>query len=130
MKAAASSLDLILNTVSASHQLSLYLPLLKTNGTLVQLGLVPEDHDVSQMALLPTRKTIAASMVGGIAATQELLDLCAAHSIAPDVQLIEAKEIDWAWEQLMTINKDGIRYVIDIEKSLARKDWLPSESTK
>jgi len=130
MKAAASSLDLILNTVSASHQLSTYLPLLKTNGTLVQLGLVPEDHDVSQMALLPTRKTIAASMVGGIAATQELLDLCAAHSIAPDVQLIEAKEIDWAWEQLMTINKDGIRYVIDIEKSLARKDWLPSESTK
>lgn len=130
MKAAASSLDLILNTVSATHQLSTYLPLLKTNGTLVQLGLVPEDHDVSQMALLPTRKTIAASMVGGIAATQELLDLCAAHSIAPDVQLIEAKEIDWAWEQLMTINKDGIRYVIDIEKSLARKDWLPSGSTK
>ena len=130
MKAATSSLDLILNTVSADHQLATYLPLLKTDGTLVQLGLVTGDHALNQMALLPARKTVSASMVGGIAATQELLDLCAAHSIAPDVQLIEAKEIDWAWEQLMTINKDGIRYVIDIEKSLARKDWLPSDTTK
>jgi len=130
MKAATSSLDLILNTVSADHQLSTYLPLLKTDGRLVQLGLVTGEHKLSQMALLPARKTVSASMVGGIAATQELLELCAAHSIVPDVQLIEAKEIDWAWEQLMTINKDGIRYVIDIEKSLANKDWLPEDKHK
>ena len=64
-------------------------------------------------------------MIGGIKCTQDLLELCAKHSILPDVHHIEAKEIDWAWEQLMNVNKDGIRYVIDIKKSLNNKDWLP-----
>ncbi len=45
----------------------------------------------------------------------------------PDTQLVEAKEIDWAWEQLLTTNKDGIRYCIDIKKSLENKDFLPSK---
>jgi len=39
--------------------------------------------------------------------------------------MIEAKEIDWAWDQLQTVNKDGTRFVIDIKKSLNNKDWLP-----
>jgi len=77
------------------------------------------------MSLLPARKSISASMIGGVKVTQELLELCDKHQIAPDVQHIEAKEIDWAWEQLLTVNKDGIRYVIDIKKSLDNKDWLP-----
>jgi alcohol dehydrogenase (NADP+) len=77
------------------------------------------------MSLLPARKSISASMIGGIKCTQDLLEFCAKHAILPDVQHIEAKEIDWAWEQLMNVNKDGIRYVIDIKKSLNNKDWLP-----
>ena len=64
-------------------------------------------------------------MIGGVKCTQDLLELCAKNSILPDVHHIEAKEIDWAWEQLLTVNKDGIRYVIDIKKSLNNKDWLP-----
>ena len=64
-------------------------------------------------------------MVGGINNTQELLEFCAKHNILPDVQHIEAKEIDWSWEQLTKVNADGIRYVIDIKKSLENKDWLP-----
>ena len=47
----------------------------------------------------------------------------------PDTQLVEAKEIDWAWEQLLTTNKDGIRYCIDIKKSLENIDFLPSKWT-
>jgi len=50
------------------------------------------------MSLLPSRKSISASMIGGVKCTQDLLELCAKHVIAPDVHLIEAKEIDWAWE--------------------------------
>lgn len=64
-------------------------------------------------------------MIGGIKCTQDLLELCAKHGIVPDVHHIEAKEIDWAWDQLGTVNKDGIRYIIDVKKSLANKDFLP-----
>ena len=57
--------------------------------------------------------------------TEEMLELCAKHNILPDVTHIEANKIDWAWEQLATVNKDGVRYVIDIEKSLANQDFIP-----
>jgi uncharacterized zinc-type alcohol dehydrogenase-like protein len=125
MKQHANTCDLILNTVSANHQMAHYLGLLRTDGTLVQLGLVTNDHAVNQMALLPTRKSISASMIGGIKCTQDLLELCAKAQILPDVHMIEAKEIDWAWEQLGTVNKDGLRYVIDIKKSLENKEFMP-----
>ena len=52
MAAAAKSLDLILNTVSADHQADHYLPLLANKGTLVQLGLVITPHQVCQLPLM------------------------------------------------------------------------------
>jgi uncharacterized zinc-type alcohol dehydrogenase-like protein len=76
--------------------------------------------------LVFSRKSISGSCIGGINATQECVDFCSKHNILPDTQLVEAKEIDWAWEQLLTTNKDGIRYCIDIKKSLENKDFLPS----
>jgi len=79
IKAETGKIDLILNTVSAAHQLGLYLPLLRTDGTLVQLGLVLEEHKINQMWLLPGRKSIAGSMIGGIKETQDLLELCLKH---------------------------------------------------
>jgi uncharacterized zinc-type alcohol dehydrogenase-like protein len=127
MAAEANKIDLILNTISANHQLGHYLPLLRSNGTIVQLGLTTEPHQVSQLALIFQRKSIAGSLIGGIKNTEACLEFCAKHGITPDVHLIEAKEIDWAWEQLCTINKDGVRYVIDIKKSLENKDFCPAE---
>jgi len=85
IKPETGKIDLILNTVSAAHQLGTYFPLLRTDGTLVQLGLVVEEHKVNQMWLLPGRKSIAGSMIGGIKVTQDLLELCEKHGIAPDV---------------------------------------------
>ena len=114
----AGKLDLIINTVSAAHEVSHYLSLLKTNGTIVQLGLVPQPHSVCQLPLIFGRKSVSGSLIGGIPATEECLAFCAKHNITPDTQLVEASEIDWAWDQLTTVNKDGIRYVIDIQKSL------------
>jgi len=41
--------------------------------------------------------------------------------------MIEAKDIQTAWDSLSNTNADGIRYVIDIKKSLEDKDFLPKE---
>ena len=119
--------DLILNTVGVKHDLNVYMPLLAQDGTLVQLGGNVYPHTVSQTGLMFKRQSIGGSLIGGIKATEECLELCAKHDIYPDVQLIEAKDIDWAWQELIGPfgNKDGVRYVIDIKKSLENKDFLP-----
>ena len=79
------------------------------------------------MEMLGSRKKITTSFIGGIKATEELLELCSQKNILPDIQLVEAKEIDWCWQQLCTINKDGVRYVLDIAKSKQTKDFMPQE---
>jgi len=53
------------------------------------------------------------------------MDFCAKHQIYPDVQVITADKIDWAWEQLTGHNPEGLRYVIDIKKSLENPDFTP-----
>ena len=125
MAAEAGKCDLIINTVSAAHEVSHYVSLLRQGGTIVQLGLVPEPHSICQLPLIFGRKSVSGSLIGGIPATEECLEFCAKHNILPDVEHVEANKIDWAWEQLTTINKDGIRYVIDIKKSLENKEFLP-----
>lgn len=127
MKEGAGLCDLILNTVSAEHQVSTYTPLLHYSGTIVQLGLVIDPHTVNQISLIKGRKTVTGSHIGGIKATEECLALCAEHGIVPDVQIITADKIDDAWEQLSTSNKDAIRFVIDIKKSMENKDFMPAE---
>lgn len=74
-----------------------------------------------------TRKSIAGSLIGGIKATEEVLELCAKHNILPDCVTITASKIDWAWEQLLGEggNKDGVRYVIDIQESLKDSSFMP-----
>ena len=65
------------------------------------------------------------SLIGGIKETQEVIDLCFKHGIYPDCKTVEAKDIDSCWEKLQNTNADGIRFVIDIKKSLENKDYLP-----
>ena len=71
------------------------------------------------------RLSISGSIIGGIKETQEMVDFCFKHKIYPECQSIEAKDIDWAWDQLEKTNPDGVRFVIDIKKSLENKDFLP-----
>jgi len=127
MKEHAGKCDLILNTVSASHDINAYLPLLATGGVMVQLGGVTTPHTVSNFPLMMKRISIAGSLIGGIKETQEVVDLCFKHGIYPDCKVVEAKDIDWAWDQLIHTNADGIRYVIDVKKSLENKEFLPNE---
>jgi len=70
------------------------------------------------LILMSQNKRVSGCLIGGITATEEILQLCADHKIWPDCELVTADKIDWVWEQLNTSNADGLRYVIDVKASL------------
>jgi uncharacterized zinc-type alcohol dehydrogenase-like protein len=123
MKAHRKSLDLILNTISAEHQVMHYHPLLRTNGTIVMLGLVPQPHSVCQLPLLG-RAGISGSLIGGVQRTQEVVDLCAAKGILPDVEVIPCSKVNEVFDELSHKSALPRRYVLDIENTL--DDFLKS----
>jgi D-arabinose 1-dehydrogenase-like Zn-dependent alcohol dehydrogenase len=92
-----ASFDLILNTVAASHDLDAYTALLKRDGTMVLIGVPERPHPSPNVGLLIfKRRRIAGSLIGGIPETQEMLDFCAQHDIACDIELIPIQKIDEA----------------------------------
>jgi uncharacterized zinc-type alcohol dehydrogenase-like protein len=113
VKAAQGSFDFILDTVSAEHDLNMYLALLKTDGTHICVGAPSKPSEVAAFSLLGGRKSLAGSGIGGIAETQEMLDFCAEHEIVSDIEMIDIKDIDAAYERMI---KGDVRYrfVIDI----------------
>jgi len=108
------SFDFILDTVSAQHDLNFYLDLLKTNGTMVMVGIPPNAEPVEAFSLIGKRKTLAGSMIGGIRETQEMLDYCAENKIVSDIELIPIQQIEQAYERMV---KGDVRYrfVIDMK---------------
>ena len=118
MRAAAEKFDLIINTVSATHEISGHLQLLAKDGTMVMLGLTTEGMPVFAMPLLWRRRRVAGSLIGGIRETQEMLDFCAEHGIACDIEMIAPEQINEAYERM---EKSDVRYrfVIDIDKLAA-----------
>ena len=110
----ANSLDFILNTVSASHNLDTYLQLLKRDGTMCLLGAPEHPHPSPTYAnFIFRRKSLAGSLIGGIPETQEMLDFCAEHGIVSDVEVIPMQEINSAYERML---KGDVKYrfVIDM----------------
>ncbi len=105
--------DFILDTVSADHDYNFYLGLLKTNGVMVCVGAPPSPAQVPAFNLIFGRKSIAGSLIGGIAETQEMLDYCAKNNIVSDVEVIAIKDINEAYERML---KGDVRYrfVIDM----------------
>ena len=79
----ASSFDLVINTVSAAIDVDAYLGLLAVDGALVNVGAPAEPLSVNVFSLIGGRRSFAGSMIGGIAETQEMLDFCAEHGLAP-----------------------------------------------
>ena len=126
IKTIEKKVDLIINTVSAPHDINTYLPLLAKNGTIVQIGICLVPHPIMQHTLMRGRKSISGSVVGGVGNGnhQECVDFCIKHNIYPECEVIEASKINWAWEKL-NYNADGVRYVIDIKKSLQNESFLP-----
>jgi len=113
LEAAKGSFDFILDTVSAPHDFNLYLSLLRTNGTMICVGVPPEPAQVAAFSLLGGRKSLAGSGIGGIAETQEMLDFCAANNIVSDIEIIDIKNIQNAYDRMV---KGDVRYrfVIDM----------------
>ncbi|TLY49625.1 MAG: NAD(P)-dependent alcohol dehydrogenase [Gammaproteobacteria bacterium] len=113
LKGNANRFDFILDTISAPHDYNAYLSLLRRNGTMVVVGIPTDPTPVAAGALIRNRRRLAGSGIGGIRETQEMLDFCAAHGIAADVEVIRIEQVNTAWERML---KSDVRYrfVIDI----------------
>ena len=113
MKNQNKKFDMILDTVSAKHDVNEYLNLLKVDGSLVLVGAPAEPLEVASFGLRMGRKSFAGSNIGGIEETQEMLDFCAEHNITADIEIIEMQEINEAYERL---EKSDVKYrfVVDM----------------
>ena len=109
----ANHFDLIINTVSAEININHYLKLLRLHGTLVSVGAPPEPLPIQVFTLFNNRRTFAGSSIGGIRETQEMLDFCAEHGIAPETELISADQINEAYERVLASDV-RYRFVIDV----------------
>jgi uncharacterized zinc-type alcohol dehydrogenase-like protein len=114
MKQQADSFDLIIDSVAVSHDLDVYTALLRRDGALVLLGVPERAHPSPSVGkLLGRRRSISASLIGGIRETQEMLAFCAQHGIVSDIETIPIQKINEAYERML---KSDVRYrfVIDM----------------
>jgi uncharacterized zinc-type alcohol dehydrogenase-like protein len=109
----AKYFDFILDTVSAPHDYNVYLGLLKTNGVMICVGAPPAPAQIAAFNLIGQRRSLVGSLIGGLPETQEMLDYCAAHNIVSEVEVIDIKNINEAYERML---KGDVRYrfVIDM----------------
>jgi uncharacterized zinc-type alcohol dehydrogenase-like protein len=108
----AGRFDLIVNTVSAPLDIGRFLRLLKTDGALVNVGAPAEPLPVPVFPLLMQRRSFAGSAIGSIRETQEMLDFCAEHAIAAEIEVISADQVNEAWERVLASDV-RYRFVID-----------------
>lgn len=113
MATLANQFDFIINTVSADIDLGPYLNTLKHNATMVQVGAPEKPIPFSTFPLILQRRSLAGSLIGGIAETQEMLDFCGKHGVGADVEVIDIKDINDAYERMI---KSDVKYrfVIDL----------------
>jgi uncharacterized zinc-type alcohol dehydrogenase-like protein len=108
----AGTFDMILDTVSAVHDLHPYLACLKRDGNLTLVGAPDQPHAVGAFGLIFGNKSLSGSLIGGIQPTQEMLDFCGEHGITADVEVIPVQKIDEAYERLL---KSDVKYRFSID---------------
>lgn len=115
MKKAANTLDLIIDTIAADHDMNAYLGLLNVDGTLVQVGLPADPLSVDAGSLIRMRRSFAGSNIGGIAETQEMLDFCGKHNITATIEMTQPQKIEDAYARML---KSDVKYrfVLDMSK--------------
>jgi uncharacterized zinc-type alcohol dehydrogenase-like protein len=113
-KRLAGSFDIIINTVSADIDLNKYLGLLKTDGHMVLVGVPEKPMMIHPFPLIMGRRSLAGSLIGGIRETQEMLDFCGKHQIAPDIELISFNKVNEAYERVI---RSDVRYRFVIDTS-------------
>ena len=114
MASVAGKFDLIINTVPYVHDVNPYVATLAISGTLVLVGYLGGlDPILNTVPLIMGRKAVAASLIGGIAETQEMLDFCGKHNIVSEIEIIKMQDINEAYERML---KSDVRYrfVIDM----------------
>ncbi len=114
MQAAAGCFDYLLDTVPVQHDLNPYLELLRYDGTHILVGLLePIEPAIQAGTLVMGRRVLAGSLIGGMPETQEMLDFCAEHGIACDIEMLDIADINAAYER---VKKGDVRYrfVIDM----------------
>lgn len=113
MSNAASSFDLIIDTVPVKHDINPYLPLLDIDGTLVIVGQVGPIVEPTTVPMIFGRRRITGSLIGGLPETQELLNFCAEKNVLPDCEMIRMEQINEAFERM---ERSDVRYrfVIDM----------------
>jgi uncharacterized zinc-type alcohol dehydrogenase-like protein len=115
MAKAASSFDIIIDTVPVKHDVNIYTPLLDVNGSLVIVGQVGPMEEFMTLPLIFGRRRVAGSLIGGIKETQEVLDFCAKHNIHPECKMIRPDEVNDAFAHLEK-GDVAYRFVMDMSK--------------
>lgn len=111
---AAMSLDLMINTIPVPHDIDAYVGLMKPNGTLVLVGNMMGFKNVDTAPLVFHRIGIHGSLIGGVAETQEVLDLCAEHDLAPMLKIVGIEDIEKIYDELRSGNP-RFRHVLDMK---------------
>lgn len=113
MAAAAGTLDFILDTVSAQHDIDGYIAALRPEGTLCLLGIGPGGLEIANLSVVFGQKCIAGSLIGGLDQTQAVIDFCAAHDVMPEIELIPIAQINQALDRLRR-NDVKYRFVVEM----------------
>lgn len=111
-------LHLVIDCVSAQHDMDLYLSLLRVDGSLVLVGAPEHPLPVAAFSLIPFRRNFAGSTIGGIPETQEMLDFCGKHNIVADIEMINIQEINEAYDRLL---KGDVKYRFVIDMASLKK---------
>ncbi len=110
----AGRFDMILDTVSAQHDLNPYLACLRRDGNLTLVGAPDQPLPVPAFGLIFGNKSLSGSLIGGLQPTQELLDFCGQHEVTADVEVIPIQKVDEAYERLL---RSDVKYRFSIDMS-------------
>jgi uncharacterized zinc-type alcohol dehydrogenase-like protein len=119
MQKQAGSFDFILDAVSADHDISAYINLLRRDGNLTLVGAPEKPLPVSAFGLIMGRRSLSGSPIGGIAETQEMLDFCGQHNITADVEVIPIQKVNEAYERLL---KSDVKYRFSIDMASLKSE--------
>lgn len=119
MKSVRGKFDLIIDTVPYIHDVNPYISTLNINGTLVLVGYLGDLNPMlNSVPMIMGRKSVAGSVIGGIAETQEMLDFCGKHNIVSEIEIINMQDINTAYERML---RSDVRYRFVIDMASLKK---------
>lgn len=114
LKSVKGYFDFIIDTVSAEHDMNVYLGLLRTDGVMICVGVPSKPAPIAPFSVIVGRKSFAGSSIGGLPETQEMLNFCAEHNIVSDIEIIAMKDIMPSYDRML---KGDVKYRFVIDMS-------------